>query len=184
MAGPEENLLEELNPGPDSGLAPGEVVIGQLHGLSDKGEALVDFQQNGSDKPIPAMSTLAVNAGHVGRQVALLFTQGELNRPLIIGFIHSPLMEMIDDFELSAADSGQSEAIDAGLEEEHENNLSAKAIVDGKRVVVEGSEEIVLKCGEASITLTKAGKIMIRGKYILNRSTGVNRILGGSVQVN
>jgi uncharacterized protein (DUF2345 family) len=56
--------------------------------------------------------------------------------------------------------------------------------VDGKKVVLEAQEEVVLKCGDASITLNKSGKISIRGKYILNRSTGVNRILGGSVQVN
>ena len=29
------------------------------------------------------------------------------------------------------------------------------------------SSEIVLRCGEASITLTKAGKVLIRGDYLL-----------------
>ena len=50
--------------------------------------------------------------------------------------------------------------------------------------MIEGKEEIELKCGESSIVLTKAGKILIRGKYLLSRSSGVNRIMGGSVQVN
>ena len=50
--------------------------------------------------------------------------------------------------------------------------------------MLEGREEVVIKCGEASITLTKAGKILIRGNYLLNRASGVNRIQGGSVQVN
>ena len=44
--------------------------------------------------------------------------------------------------------------------------------------------EIVLKCGKASITLTRAGKVIIRGAYVLSRSSGVNRIVGGSVQIN
>ena len=44
--------------------------------------------------------------------------------------------------------------------------------------------EIVLRCGEASITLTRAGKVLIRGTYLLSRSSGVNRIKGGSVQIN
>ncbi len=183
MDGLKDNLLDELILSHDAELAPGEVVIGHLEGLSSKGEPLVDFHQNGSNKPLAAMSTLAVNAEHIGRQVALLFTRGKLSSPLIIGFIHSPLMEMIDGFELSAADAEQLETPDAAPAEEN-IALPAKAVVDGKRVVFEGSEEVVLKCGEASITLTRAGKIMIRGKYILNRSTGVNRILGGSVQVN
>ena len=43
---------------------------------------------------------------------------------------------------------------------------------------------MVLRCGKASITLTKAGKVLIEGSYVLSRSTGVNRIKGGSVQLN
>ena len=37
---------------------------------------------------------------------------------------------------------------------------------------------------EASITLTRAGKVLIQGSYVSSRSTGVNRIKGGSVQLN
>jgi hypothetical protein len=57
-------------------------------------------------------------------------------------------------------------------------------MIDGKRVTFDAREEIVLRCGKASITLTKAGKVLIRGAYLLNRSSGVNRIKGGSVQIN
>jgi hypothetical protein len=60
----------------------------------------------------------------------------------------------------------------------------AEAVVDGEMVNIEGKEQIVLKCGKASITLTRSGKILIRGAYLLNRSSGVNRIKGGSVQIN
>ena len=35
-----------------------------------------------------------------------------------------------------------------------------------------------------SITLTGAGKVLIRGAYVLSRSSGVNKIKGGSVQLN
>jgi uncharacterized protein (DUF2345 family) len=56
--------------------------------------------------------------------------------------------------------------------------------IDGQRLQFEAKDEIVLKCGKASITLTKAGKIIIRGTYLLSRSSGVNRIKGGSVQIN
>jgi hypothetical protein len=45
-------------------------------------------------------------------------------------------------------------------------------------------QRMVLRCGKASITLTKAGKVLIEGSYLLSRSTGVNRIKGGSVQLN
>ena len=46
------------------------------------------------------------------------------------------------------------------------------------------SSEIELRCGKASLILTRAGKVLIRGAYLLSRSSGVNRIKGGSVQIN
>ena len=53
-----------------------------------------------------------------------------------------------------------------------------------EEVVVTAEKQLTLRCGKASITLTKSGKIILRGKYILSRSEGVNRIKGGSVQIN
>jgi hypothetical protein len=56
--------------------------------------------------------------------------------------------------------------------------------VDGKRIVLSAFEEIVLRCGEASITLTRSGKILIRGEYVSTHSAGVNRIKGATVEIN
>ena len=53
-----------------------------------------------------------------------------------------------------------------------------------RRLELTAEREIVLRCGKASITLTRAGKILLRGAYIFSRSTGVNKIKGGSVQLN
>lgn len=58
------------------------------------------------------------------------------------------------------------------------------AEIDGQRVELTGQDEIALRCGKASITLTKAGKILLRGAYVSSRSSGVNCIKGGSVQIN
>jgi hypothetical protein len=55
---------------------------------------------------------------------------------------------------------------------------------DGKRLIVSAEERIVLRCGKASITLTKEGKILVQGAYVSNQSSGVLRIKGGSVQIN
>src|SRR4051794_24556160 len=55
---------------------------------------------------------------------------------------------------------------------------------DGERLELTAEREIVLRCGQASITLTRAGKVLIRGAYIFSRSTGVHKIKGGSVQLN
>ncbi len=55
---------------------------------------------------------------------------------------------------------------------------------DGQRMVVSAKEQLVLRCGQASITLTKAGKVLIDGTHVLSRASGVNRVKGGSVQLN
>ena len=182
MTAPKHRKSGEYSLSSGDQLAPGEVVIGEIDGLSASGEPLVNFPQNASRQPIAAMSTVAINAEHEGRQVALLFTAGDFNQPLIIGLIHSPLLDLIDEYEATSTRLDDRDAsTDSRLED---SDKAIEASADGKKVVIEGHDEVVLKCGEASITLTKAGKIIIRGKYLLNRSTGVNRILGGSVQIN
>lgn len=61
---------------------------------------------------------------------------------------------------------------------------SLDARVDGKRITIEGRDEIVLKCGDASITLRRNGRLVIRGTYVEARSRGTNRIKGASVLIN
>ena len=53
-----------------------------------------------------------------------------------------------------------------------------------RRVELVAEEELSLRCGEASLILTRAGKVLIRGTYVSSRSSGVNKIKGGSVQLN
>ena len=168
----------------DSLLSQGEVIIGELVKISALGEPMVNFTLNRLSHPLVSISTIAVTSKQVGRKVVLMFQEGDLSKPIIIGFVHSPLHEMIENFELTTTHSESERENDMQEQKPALDLAKTTTVVDGKKVLIEAHEEIVLKCGEASITLTKAGKIMIRGKYLLNRSTGVNRILGGSVQVN
>jgi len=163
-------------------IVPGEIIIGVFEGLDKQGMPLVDFSENLTGNPLVAISTVAVSQDKQGEQVALLFAEGNIEKPVIMGLIHNPLNQILENFEINSVDAQVESNTQA--KELSENTERENAYVDGKRVVLEGKEEIVLKCGESSITLTKAGKILIRGKYLLNRSSGVNRIMGGSVQVN
>lgn len=164
-------------------IAPGEIIIGVVAGVDPQGQPLVTFSESPSADALMAMSTVGITAAHIGRKVALLFANGDYRRPVIMGLIHNAQSALHD---LILAYAGQaSEPQDLGSHESPDIRATTDDItVDGKRVVLEGKEEVVLRCGEASITLTKAGKILIRGNYLLNRSSGVNRIMGGSVQVN
>ncbi|MEM9378333.1 MAG: DUF6484 domain-containing protein [Planctomycetota bacterium] len=45
-------------------------------------------------------------------------------------------------------------------------------------------EEMVLECGKAKIALRADGRIEIRGGHLISRSSGPNKIQGGSVHIN
>jgi hypothetical protein len=135
------------------------VVIGVLAGFDDDGQPLVAFPGNTIQTGCPARASAALSRDDIGREVALLFEQGDPARPLIIGRIQRP-------------------------EEMKRPAQPVAAEVDGERIEFNAKREIVLRCGKASITLTRAGKILIRGAYVLSRSSGANRIKGGSVQIN
>jgi hypothetical protein len=53
-----------------------------------------------------------------------------------------------------------------------------------ERLTLSHAREIVLQCGRASIVLTRAGKVLVRGAYLSLRSSGMQRITGASVQIN
>jgi hypothetical protein len=59
-----------------------------------------------------------------------------------------------------------------------------EADIDGRRVKIIARDEIVLECGEASITLRRNGRIIIKGTYVETSSEGTNRIKGGQVRIN
>ena len=181
-----EDSIEQVLELPKKSITPGEVIIGTLTGLDHQGKALVDFAGNLKDKSIVAISTSPISLQHSGRQVALLFDNYDLEKPIIVGFIHNPLQDILDNFELGNVDSSSNNKSASEIDQNSQEPLATvdDMLLDGERLVFEAKKEIVLKCGESSITLTKAGKILIKGKYLLNRSSGVNRIVGGSVQIN
>ncbi len=167
----------------------GEIVIGTLVALNALGRPLVNFNASGEQfVSLEATTTLSLTPREVGRQAALLFIDSDIQKPVVIGLVHSSLNMLLESYQTAEADLQKtgSENPSPGEAKEAVGSVHGldDVVVDGKRVQIEGKEEIVFKCGESSITMTKAGKITIRGKYILNRSSGVNRILGGSVQVN
>ena len=59
-----------------------------------------------------------------------------------------------------------------------------EALVDGRRVVIDAEDEVVIRCGKASITLRRNGRVIIQGTHVETRAEGVNRVKGGSVQIN
>jgi hypothetical protein len=135
------------------------LTIGWFAGFDANGHPLVQVFAESDDPGIVAQTVCALGPGDFGRQLVLNFENGDPNKPIILGLLQSP-------------------APPAPVEP------PVSITLDGEQLALTAKNEIVLRCGKASITLTRAGKVLIRGAYLLTRSSGVNRIKGGSVQIN
>jgi hypothetical protein len=107
------------------------------------------------EPPTPAISVIALTLTDIGAPLVIALQDGDAARPIILGRVQ-------------------------------ERQLKPATVVrtDGERLVFEATREIELRCGDASIVLTRAGKVLIKGAYVLTRSSGANRIKGAYVDIN
>ena len=142
--------------------APEGIVIGELLAIKDEGRTpLVTYAGQPGTAALAARTVVDLHGAHIGCQLVMMFEGGDVTRPIVMGVVRS----------------------DAGTALEHPSG-QVEVDADGERMIVAAREQLVLRCGKASITLTKAGKVLIQGEYVLSRSSGVNRVKGGSVQLN
>jgi hypothetical protein len=151
-----------LSASPASPTAPSlpGVLIARLAAIDERGHFFVELPDEVSQLRGPARSVVPISQQSLGRSVVVAFEYGRIEAPVILGVL---------------------------WKEANENSQSSQplqATIDDQRIEIAAENEIVLRCGKASITLTRAGKVLIRGAYLLSRASGVNRIKGGSVQVN
>jgi hypothetical protein len=140
----------------------GGVVVGELIAIVNDGRTpLVTFRGQAEPGAVSARSVIDLHGAHIGGHVVLMFDGGDPAKPIVMGVLRDrdgwPLERRPEQVEVSP---------------------------DGERMVVTATNQLVLRCGKASITLTRAGKVIIQGTYLSNQSSGVNRIKGGSVQIN
>lgn len=134
------------------------VIVGKFAGFDESGNPLVNFITDVSHEAVVARSMISLQKNQIGSDVVLAFERGESSKPIITGSLWQT-----------------------------ENSATQEPVVtelDGERITLTAKKEIVLRCGKASITLTQAGKVLIRGAYVLTRSSGANRIQGASIQLN
>jgi hypothetical protein len=144
--------------------------IGQLAGMDESGEIFVRIEGQG---PFAAKLVAGLDREILGllemqgREALIVFEQGDPRRPIIIAMMENRLESLID-FEISGA----------------ERLIPEEAVIDGKRVIIEAEQELVLKCGKGSIQIRKDGRIIIKGTELLSRASGAQRIRGASVNIN
>ncbi|PWJ16569.1 DUF6484 domain-containing protein [Jannaschia seohaensis] len=135
------------------------VVIGLLIGFED-GRPLVVFPGNPRETARPARSLAHLSADDAGCEVALLFEDGALERPLIVGRIVEPV---------------RPDAVPKETREiEH----------DGETVRITAKERIELRVGDSAIILEKDGHVTVRGRNLVSHASASNRIRGGSINLN
>lgn len=105
-------------------------------------------------------------AARSGGEAVLLFERGDPRRPVLVALLRSesPLLD----------------AVLAGPLPREEK----VARVDGRRVEIEGKDEVVLRCGKASLTLRRDGRVVLRGVNVVSQADAVQKIRGGKVEIN
>lgn len=137
-----------------------QALVGRFDGFDLLDRALVTGIPDCPGERVVARSTVALRHADVGRDVVLMFEQGDPRRPLVMGLLQ---------------DAGPAPAA---------AEVAATVVADNERQLIHAERELVLRCGDASITLTRAGKVVIEGRYVLSRSSGYNKIKGAAVDIN
>ncbi len=130
------------------------VSIARFSGFNSEGRFLIVLDD--TPQPVAALSTVGLSEDDVGAKIVVAFENGSVRCPIIIGRIQKNRTQVTD--------------------------LTSK--VDGERLVLRANREIELRCGDASIVLTRAGKVLIKGNFVLSRSRGANKIKGAFVDIN
>jgi hypothetical protein len=142
---------------------PACAYIARFQGFDLDERPIVSGLLEAPSQMVTARTTVSLLHTSVGSEVVVVCEENDFRRPIIIGVLQERQAAPVH------ADS---------------QRHSLPVQVDDQRHVLSAEREIVLRCGDASITLTRAGKILIRGAYVSSSSSGVNRIKGGSVQIN
>lgn len=123
---------------------------------------LVGFDREGRPQvdidgtPVTARATVPVAREDVGREATVTFLAGDPARPVITGL----------------------------FVETKPPARRRRVKIRAEELDLEAAAQITLTCGKASITLHRDGKIVVRGVEVVSRASGVNRIRGGTIELN
>jgi hypothetical protein len=148
-------------------------VIGRIVAVSEEEQATVDFPGNPGGPVLArsildaAAAPLAERGALVGTKVVLLFEDGDPALPIICGVVSDRLRPKASVPVVKL-----------------EKGAVRDVLVDGRQLVFDAEQQILLRCGKSSVLLRRDGKVVVRGTNLLSRSSGPNKIKGGSIDLN
>lgn len=139
----------------------GALMFGTLVGLENTGLALVRLKSSADGVVETARSIVELSSSTIGAELVLAHDPDHPDAPVILGVIRPA---------------------GAGAGAEKLRHLTVE--LEGETLSLSSDREVTIRCGQASLRLTQAGKIELRGTQILTRATGTNKIKGGSISLN
>jgi len=149
------------------------IIVGKVIKIDKNEEVLVDYPGNtlgaicaqltNSVKKALSHQTTGSN-----QKVLLAFENNDPSLPIIIDTLYSPIEDILNTHHSVELETSKPEDV----------------TIDGKRMIFDAKEEIVLRCGKGSISLKKDGRVLIRGTSLLSRASKVNKVKGSSIKIN
>jgi hypothetical protein len=134
-------------------------LVGEITGVDDCGRPLVRWNDISA---VSAQTVWTPGAPQwrecIGARVLVGFLNGDETQPIVLGLLEPPPA--------------------------YQREGEARGPTKPETIRVEAGEELVIECGDAKISLRKDGRIEIRGTHVISRSSGPNKIKGGSVFIN
>lgn len=166
-------------------LKPGLVALAVITEANTGGCTLIRLL--GEQAEIQALSSQAYSSDDIGKTVACISVHGS-DQMMIVGVVTQSAQA-----ELAHSDTMLGRLIDSYQEQDQvaedievfDTPAAKPATGDPENeLVFEAGRSLTFKCGESSISLTADGRVNIRGKFVNNGATHLNRISGGSVKIN
>lgn len=160
------NTVRYINP-TLSLAAKGDVRVGRIVDVQ-QGRPYLEFDNAGTGGCVLARVAMTGQSNlqyafAKGDPVLLVLENGDPALPIIIGVVSDVLPKPPSPVQGQVEDSFE---------------------LNGKRISFEGREEVVLRCGKASITLRADGQVVVKGTRLMSRASETNKVRGATVQIN
>jgi Domain of unknown function (DUF6484) len=145
------------------------VVVGTLTRVDEAGIPYIDFPGN-TLGPLAAriVSELTSEESKDMPAVALVFEGADRSKPLILGVVSDRVSAMPTASPTTSL----------------KPTVQREVTIDGDSIQLNATSELQLRCGDASISLRRDGKLVIKGTEVVSRASGANKIRGGLVNIN